>query len=1069
MHGTLTDNRTSDDDHEDDNEDDDTTECEDMPDLIFDSKDEDEDHDDDAHADTPGKRTSMHGATAHGQPDKQGEQRDQKPKVHFKTTLKPTGSGTKHMLVTRHGRRPVDTTASLEYCYRIQADPRHMDNIELSDDYIRRTTKKPGPTKKTTMSLMEAHRLLGHTRDKKAILTYCKDHGITINDFSWDECLACAMTNSRDYVHNGTINRDPGAWSCDFKVYGAPKDLCEQNHALIFVHNLTHYVHAAAIHSRAAADVEPIFAEWVDKFQPTSLHMDNAGEFHRLDKMDVLKNIKTTFTTGGYNPKANGIAERAVGNVNRKCNVQLEAQHLNLRLWDDSFLHATEVMNQTPHRDLTYSTPASFHDGHQHFHCPTKFFLEFGTPVLVHNPPALRQSTDTTRASLGIYIGGSATGFHVITKHGARTSRNVTPLHLRWPEVAQLLPSYFADLNEFFNFTPNDLNLDKAGQNGKNTDDDESEEYEPSVTGKTRNKVDIENYLFKTLAISNDAERELQIGEQVSWKQSQRRSDKDESKAAACKELQGLIDNGVFRIVNKDELKGTERKTLICRLKIKRKLDKYKGRLCVDGRPELLDEVLKKMDRYVPTTGLNELKLLLAVMAHLKFSIYSVDISQAYIHALLDENLIIPIMFEPGLPDEFYPKAGTTYVLNRGLYGLPFAGNLWQNKLKDALNKMGFECLSTQESIFTHRNKDGNIDIIIGVYVDDLCCGCDTNETFNNFKTELEKFFPLKGQKGTILHLGANIHQHGPGSFTLEQRRLAEGFVKFLRLESSKPKDAPLPITAQNGTIDEGAPLSPIQHHQYRSAVGQLSYLTYTRPDLLFARHFLSRFLHKPTTAHWNYLIYVGKYVNGTLDYGLPFRPSDDLDIECYSDSDHATCKDTRQSVTGLYIFCGGNLIQADSNRQKTVANSSTDAEIRAGSYAARQVVGQRQILELLGFKPTRPSKIYIDNNGAIQSFRSSNINRLVKHLATDIALMRNYQKLGLVEFCEIDTKLNISDVGTKPTTSNTFESHRDKILVRINNDGTLRKSDDKDGSTESDPGHVKQQDLSQDQSILSC
>lgn len=125
-------------------------------------------------------------------------------------------------------------------------------------------------------------------------------------------------------------------------------------------------------------------------------------------------------------------------------------------------------------------------------------------------------------------------------------------------------------------------------------------------------------------------------------------------------------------------------------------------------------------------------------------------------------------------------------------------------------------------------------------------------------------------------------------------------------------------------------------------------------------------------------------------------------------------------------------MIQSESVRQRTVANSSTDAEIRAASSAARQVIGHRQVLELLGFATLPPSPIYIDNDGARSTFKTGNINKMVKHLATDVALVRDYQTKNWITIEDVNTNENLADIGTKPLRESVLSGHRDKVLIKM-------------------------------------
>ena len=116
----------------------------------------------------------------------------------------------------------------------------------------------------------------------------------------------------------------------------------------------------------------------------------------------------------------------------------------------------------------------------------------------------------------------------------------------------------------------------------------------------------------------------------------------------------------------------------------------------------------------------------------------------------------------------------------------------------------------------------------------------------------------------------------------------------------------------------------------YRTLIGSLKYLTYMRPNLAFVVNCLSQFLTAPKLQHWTACKRLLRYLKGTLGYGLFFSPSPgDLTLLVYADANHAGCKITRRSTSGLCVYLGSNLIVWSSRKQSVVAGSVGEAEYR--------------------------------------------------------------------------------------------------------------------------------------------
>lgn len=80
---------------------------------------------------------------------------------------------------------------------------------------------------------------------------------------------------------------------------------------------------------------------------------------------------------------------------------------------------------------------------------------------------------------------------------------------------------------------------------------------------------------------------------------------------------------------------------------------------------------------------------------------------------------------------------------------------------------------------------------------------------------------------------------------------------------------------------------------RYRSIVGELRYLTHTRPDISFAVGYVgyvSHFMEDPREDHLTAVKHLLRYIVGTCGYGIiyPQRGTATLELSGYSDSDMA-------------------------------------------------------------------------------------------------------------------------------------------------------------------------------------
>ena len=101
-------------------------------------------------------------------------------------------------------------------------------------------------------------------------------------------------------------------------------------------------------------------------------------------------------------------------------------------------------------------------------------------------------------------------------------------------------------------------------------------------------------------------------------------------------------------------------------------------------------------------------------------------------------------------------------------------------------------------------------------------------------------------------------------------------------MHTSKPPYTPFALNTRLTPIG-GSLLS--NHHEFRSLVGSLHYLTFTIPDLSFAVQQVCQFISHPIDAHLIAAKRILRYVNGTLNYGVFLQPGP-FSLSAFFDSD---------------------------------------------------------------------------------------------------------------------------------------------------------------------------------------
>jgi Reverse transcriptase (RNA-dependent DNA polymerase) len=136
---------------------------------------------------------------------------------------------------------------------------------------------------------------------------------------------------------------------------------------------------------------------------------------------------------------------------------------------------------------------------------------------------------------------------------------------------------------------------------------------------------------------------------------------------------------------------------------------------------------------------------------------------------------------------------------------------------------------SADQTMFVHYTK--NYTIVVLVYVDDIIITENNDIQIVNVKTLLKKKFDIKNLGKLKYFLGIKIDHSNKGLF-LCQRKYTLDLLKKTKKLSTKPYSTPMDYNTRLNSED-GESLADIG--QYQRLIGELIYLTVTRPDISFA------------------------------------------------------------------------------------------------------------------------------------------------------------------------------------------------------------------------------------------
>ena len=315
--------------------------------------------------------------------------------------------------------------------------------------------------------------------------------------------------------------------------------------------------------------------------------------------------------------------------------------------------------------------------------------------------------------------------------------------------------------------------------------------------------------------------------------------------------------------------------------------------------------------------------------------------------------------------------------------------------------------------------------------MDDILLASSDLGLLHETKRMLSKNFDMKDLGEASFVLGIEIHRNrSHGLLGLSQRTYVDRILERFNMQQCKPGIAPV-CKGDKLSLSQ-CPHSDIEKAQmknvpYASALGSIMYAqVYTRPDIAFATGLLGRYQSNLGHDHWVAAKKVMRYLKRTKDYMLIYKHVQDLQLVGYSDSDFAGCQDEKKSTTGYIFKLAGGAVSWKSEKQKSIASSTMQAEFVACFSATTQAIWLRNLIkELTVFDfVDRPIQLYCDNNFAVLFINNNRGLKGSKHMEVKYLTIKEKVQNGDVAVEHISTDDMIADPLTKGLRPCVFDRH---------------------------------------------
>lgn len=894
-------------------------------------------------------------------------------------------------------------------------------------------------------TLQQWHRRLGHINVAR-IKSMVKANLVNGIDFSDEKnffCEECQFGKTHRSSHPSSEQRalqKGECWHADLCGEMEAAGVNGEKYFLLFKDEATAFRVMYLIKSKSEVDEKvDDFLKLVENMSDVKvkrIRFDNGTEFINANVKKILsKKGIVAERIAAYTPEQNGRVERENRTVVESARTMLVASGLDKSLWSEAVQAAVHILNRTTNTRTPEKTPYEHWFGRK----PQLDHLKvFGTVGYAHIPKVHRKKWDSKAVKVFLV------GFEP-------TSKN---FRLYNPEKRKVFISCDVKFNE--NFVKSEYVIfrdDECDGIGEKSSENVAKATDTPVTTSTSTSTPTatittaaaaatasQSTTTTTIAAtsldSNDAETSSRRSglrsdpkqtefyqadfamsaiciEPTTFNEAMSSSDSQQWMAAIHDELKSLEENQTWDIVKKPD----DCNVIGCKWVFKLKTPpneqpKYKARLVAKGYAQAAG--IDYTDTFSPVVRYDSVRCVLAIAAIEDMEIVQFDVKTAFLNGDLNETIYMKI------PEGIEHKSNMVCRLKRSLYGLKQASRAWNSKFVRFLNQCGLKQSKADPCVFYGRIDDN--EVIVLLYVDDGLILSHRKETIDLIVKRLNDEFRITLGSGEY-YVGMEIKRDRKNrTITITQASYIRKMIEKFGMAESKSVSTPSDVsTILQRSEEENTPNFP-----YRQACGSLIYAaTVARPDIAYAVGEISKFMERPNDSHVNAVKRIFRYLNHTKHVGITYGDSGNgMKLIGYTDADYARDIDTRRSTTGYAFKIGNGIVTWRSQRQKTIALSTTEAEFMAICDGAKEAIWLRQLLKDIGYEQKEATTLMIDNLSAIRLVQNPELHHRTKHIDIRLFFVRDVYQEDTINLKHVESENQLADAFTKPLATAAFQSN---------------------------------------------
>lgn len=472
-------------------------------------------------------------------------------------------------------------------------------------------------------------------------------------------------------------------------------------------------------------------------------------------------------------------------------------------------------------------------------------------------------------------------------------------------------------------------------------------------------------------------------------------------------------------------------------------ITKYKARITPKGFKQ--KHGVDYFEVFANTGKYKTLRVVLCIAASRDMELRQLDVPQAFTQAELEEDVYME------MPQGFEVD-GMVCRLKKSLYGLKQSPRNWYLLASTFIvSELDFCATVSDPCLFHRRSRTGQL-ILLFLFVDDMQVAFDKadEDEWAEAHAKLRERFNITDLGESRFMLGMRItRDRSAQTIKLDQELYVTKALEKFGLAQCAPSQTPGVSSSSDDDQESKEQDQPTDLKVYQEKVGTLLYAAIsTRPDIAYAVNKLTQRMQAPKVRDARACDRVFRYLSGTRAMGLLFGRRARTDggyesrvaVDAYADSDWASDRVDRKSITGWIARINGDPVSWASKKQKVVSLSTCEAELYAEAAAINETKWLCGLLKEIGLKSSVPI-VYGDNQSAQALSKNGIKSERTKHVAIKYAFIYDEVTKGRVQLQWVPTKDQLADTLTKALGAPQHRTLVDQLMAVV---GAKRRNEDR-------------------------